>query len=174
MRKKSDQPALVRLKLVNDVHVDDGVLRPTPFGPVCKTAITKVQSFLEARSGQPYKRFDPSGAAHRHSETKERTSDTTNGATSSSGAAHRQGAPPTSPIDPPAFVVVPRAETAADQHGTPCVPTHPGPAPDPQRPRNAPATPPTVPQAPPGLRTDREHQPRALSPLPRFSRSSEA
>ena len=38
-------------------YVDDGVLRPTPFGPVCKTAITKVLSFLEARSGQPYKRF---------------------------------------------------------------------------------------------------------------------
>ena len=57
LRKKSDQHALVRLKLVNDVHVDERVLRPTPFGPVCKTAITKVLSFLEARSGQPYKRF---------------------------------------------------------------------------------------------------------------------
>ena len=114
----------------------------------------------------------PSGAGSRHSDTRERTSDTTDDPTRTSRAAHRHGAPETSPIATPSFPEEQRRAKAPDQHGTPCVPSHPAPDPGTPTPRNAPAAPPTVPRAPPGLRTDREHQKRALSPLPRFPRRS--
>ena len=172
-------------------------------------------------------RSDPSGAGSGPSETQKRTRDTTDGLMCSSGAAHRQGAPATSPIATPAFLVVPPAVNPRGQHGTPCVPTpqrprnapatptdsptrssgaahrqkipnagaiaapafheelrpvlptskhgtphvptNQAPAPAPQRPRNAPATPPTVLRAPPVPRIDRKHLKPAPSTLPLFS-----
>ena len=49
-------------------------------------------------------RSDPTGAAHRHSESQERTTDTTDGRKSPSGPTHRQDAPDTSPIATPTFL----------------------------------------------------------------------
>ena len=49
-------------------------------------------------------RSDPSGAAHRHSESQERTSDTTYGRKRSTGPIRQQEAPDTSPIAAPTFL----------------------------------------------------------------------
>ena len=60
-------------------------------------------------------RSDPSGAGSRHSDTRDRTSDTTDGPASSSGPAHRQEAPHTSPIATPTF---PEGQRTAESRQT--------------------------------------------------------